>query len=453
MVDNVVDSWIINPHLTAADLEGKQPPVDNGTAPLDPSRYYSADFMALEWERMWTRVWLIAGVVSDIPEAGDYLLFTIRHEEILVVRQEDGGVKAMYNVCPHRGNRIVFNERGSVMQFTCAFHSWQFGLDGCNQRITDEETFHPDVIKHRPGLTPVHCQIKAGLIFINMAQDPEPLDAFIGLPDGYLEQYNMDKMFVVRHVVADWGANWKNGVDAFYESYHLHAIHPQTQGVMADIGTQYDLYPNGCTRMIVPIGVKSPRVEDQDAVDAPLIYMMKSEGMDVDTFTGSAKDVRCAIAKHKRARAKTLGFDYDHFSDHQLMDSWATGLFPNVQIGMHPEGCFLMRFLPHATDPQRFYYNVMILFRPAADPGYRAPDWMGIPEDADLSGEERPDTEYVPAGEPADLGEVIDQDTQLLHDVQRGTHSRGFKGCLWGEQESRLRHYQRELDRYLHGEK
>ena len=58
----------------------------------------------------------------------------------------------------------------------------------------------------------------------------------------------------------------------------------------------------------------------------------------------------------------------------------------------------------------------MILFRPAEDTKYRAPDWMGIPEGTDLSGQSRPDPEYVPAGEPANLGDVIDQDVQLLED-------------------------------------
>ncbi|MDE0269757.1 MAG: aromatic ring-hydroxylating dioxygenase subunit alpha, partial [Gammaproteobacteria bacterium] len=97
---NVVESWIVNPKLSQSDFEGKQPPVDNGHARLDPARYHSEAFMALEWERLWTRVWLIAGVESDIPEPGDYLLYRIRHEEIICVRQADGSVKAMYNVCP-----------------------------------------------------------------------------------------------------------------------------------------------------------------------------------------------------------------------------------------------------------------------------------------------------------------------------------------------------------------
>ena len=159
-----------------------------------------------------------------------------------------------------------------------------YDLDGSLIRIQDQETFKPEVVAHGPRMTPVRCETKAGLVFINMDAEAPPLAERLGLPDGYLEQYRMDKMHVVRHVVAEWGANWKNGVDAFYETYHLHAIHPQTQGVMADIGTQYDLYPHGCQRMIVPIGRKSPRAPDQDEVDESLRYMMASEGMDADAY-------------------------------------------------------------------------------------------------------------------------------------------------------------------------
>ena len=101
--------------------------------------------------------------------------------------------------------------------------------------------------------------------------------------------------------------------------------------------------------------------------------------------------MRAAIQKSKRARARRVGLThYEHFTDGQLTDSWATGLFPNVQMGMHPEGVFIMRFLPHATDPETFYYDTMILYRHVDDPDYTVPAWMGLPQGIDVSGETRP---------------------------------------------------------------
>jgi len=443
----------VNPGAPVDSLEAKRPPVDNGLDIPDPARYHAPEFLRLEWERLWPSVWLLAGVTADIPEAGDYFAFEIGHESILVVRQADQGIKAFFNVCPHRGNRVALNELGSIERFTCAFHGWQFECNGRLRSITDEETFAPQLIAHRPGLTEVRCDAVGGLVFVNMDGKAPPLRDWIGLPEGYIENYQIDRMHVVRHVRSVWNANWKVGVDAFYETYHLPHIHPQTQGVMGDF-SQYDLYPNGFSRMIVPLCVKSHRIGDQESVDAGLRFMMQDAGMNPDEFKGTAREVRPAVQQSKRARARRLGLDhYEKLTDGQLTDSWATGLFPNVQIGMHPEGAFIMRFLPHADDPRKFYYDNITMFRYVDDPTYTVPAWMGLPKDTDVTGRLRPQVERVPEGQDPDLGEVLSQDVELVAAVGAGSRSRGFKGPLWSEQEVRVRHFHRELDRYLSGEK
>ena len=157
--------------------------------------------------------------------------------------------------------------------------------------------------------------------------------------------------------------------------------------------------------------------------------MMMETGMNPEDFSGVASEVREAIQVVKRERAKRIGLNhYDNFTNGQLTDSWATGFFPNVQIGMHPEGVFIMRFVPHPTDPERFYYDNMTLFRYVDDPDYTVPAWMGLPEGTDVTGDIRPDIEHYKVGEKAELGEVLDQDVELVHAVQQGVKSRGFKG-------------------------
>ncbi len=439
---------IINPEAPPGSLEAKQPPIDNGAERYGKEGYFSRDYMAREWEKMWTRSWLIAGVTADLATVGDYFLFNIREESIIVSRTDEG-IRAFYNVCSHRGSRLLFEERGNKKVFVCPFHSWSFHNNGELRRVTDEETFQPEVIAHRPGLTPVACEEHAGIIFVNMDEDPPPLAEMIGLPEGYLEAYQIDRMKVVRHVRSEWGSNWKVGVEAFYESYHLHAVHPETRGVMGDLNVQYDLYPHGASRMIVPLGQPSPRVHDQTTVNEGLKIMLQDAGIDPEGFTGTAADVRRAIQQGKRERAERLGLDYSRFTDGQLSDSWATGIFPNVQIGCHPEAAFLMRFLPHESDPERFYYDTMTLMFPVDDPNYCPPGWMGLPEGTDVSGRVRPETEYYSIEEDANLGLVLSQDSTLMPVVQQGMRSRGFKGQLWGEQEQRLRHFHVELERRL----
>jgi phenylpropionate dioxygenase-like ring-hydroxylating dioxygenase large terminal subunit len=439
---------IINPDAPETSLEAKQPDIDNGNECYSKDGYFSREYMAQEWEKMWTRSWLIAGVGSDIREIGDFFVFDIGQESIIVTRTEEG-IKAFYNVCSHRGSKLVWEERGNRKVFVCPFHSWSFHNNGELRRVTDEETFQPEVIAHRPGLTPVACAEHAGIIFVSMSDQPPPLAEAIGLPEGYLDGYNIDDMKVVRHVRSEWGSNWKVGVEAFYESYHLHAVHPETRGVMGDLNVQYDLYPNGASRMIVPLGQPSPRIHDQTTVTEGLKMMLADAGIDPEGFEGTAADVREAIQVGKRQRADRLGLDYSHFVDGQLSDSWATGIFPNVQIGCHPEALFLMRFLPHETDPERFYYDTMTLLIPADDPNYCPPSWMGLPDDTDVSGKVRPATEHYTIEEDANLGMVLSQDSSLLPVVQKGMRSRGFKGQLWGEQEQRLRHFHVELERRL----
>jgi phenylpropionate dioxygenase-like ring-hydroxylating dioxygenase large terminal subunit len=427
---------IINPDAPPDSLEAKQPPVDNGSARYGKDHYFSREAMATEWEKLWTRSWLIAGVEADLAEVGDFFVFDIRDESIIITLT-DSGIRAFYNVCAHRGAKLVWEERGNRKVFVCPFHSWSFHNTGELRRITDEETFQPEVIAHRPGLTELACETLAGIVFINMAEDPAPLTESIGLPEGYLEAYQIDRMKVVRHVRSEWGANWKVGVEAFYESYHLHAVHPETRGVMGDLNVQYDLYPHGASRMIVPLGQPSPRQHDQETVNEGLQLMLQDAGVDPATFAGGAAEVRRAIQQGKRSRAERLGLDYSRFSDGQLSDSWATGIFPNVQIGCHPEAVFLMRFLPHETDPERFYYDTMTLLFPADDPDYRPPGWMGLPEGTDVTGATRPAIEHFSLEQDANLGLVLSQDAALLPVVQRGMRSRGFKGQLWGEQEQR----------------
>ncbi|MDP5052266.1 MAG: Rieske 2Fe-2S domain-containing protein, partial [Congregibacter sp.] len=103
-------------------------------------------------------------------------------------------------------------ERGNRKVFVCPFHAWSFENNGDLRRITDEETFHPDVIAHRPGLSPVRCEVHAGIVFVCMDDSASPLLEMLGLPEGYLEAYRIEDMKVVRHVRSEWGANWTVGV-------------------------------------------------------------------------------------------------------------------------------------------------------------------------------------------------------------------------------------------------
>lgn len=440
--------WRVAPE-PAQPFDAKAPYIDNGTARPSPVRYHDPAWARAEWERVWTKVWLLAGPSADVREPGDWFRFDLGRESFIIVRGEDGGLNAMYNVCPHRGSRIALADFGVANSFTCPFHSWQFGLDGQNLAVRDRETFRPEVLCHDLNMTPVRVEEVAGLVFISMNPSPPPLRDWLGIVAEHLESYDIGKMVVVQHRQSEWAANWKGGVDAFYETYHLASVHPETQGVMEDYYVQHDLYPNGMSRMYIPFARPSKRFPDQESVNEGVKMMLKDAGIDPALFNGTVSECRAAIQAAKRVRAAQLGLDYSHFTDGQLSDSVPYGVFPNVQLGCHVEGIFVHRFLPHATDPERFTYDNLILAHPVTDPTVRLPAWMGIPDDADLTGATRPDITRTGLGEPPNLGMVLDQDSDLLPIVQAGSRSAGFRGPLWSEQELRVRHFHAELDRQM----
>ena len=94
---------------TVVDIESYPKQATRGSK-IEGFRYTSKDFFESEWEHMWTKVWLLLGRESELPDAGDWQMEPVGREEILMVRQTDGSVKAFYNVCQHRGNPLVEEE-------------------------------------------------------------------------------------------------------------------------------------------------------------------------------------------------------------------------------------------------------------------------------------------------------------------------------------------------------
>ena len=292
------------------------------SAQLDTDPYTSLEYMKLEWERIWTRSWLFAGVLSDLEEPGDYFVFEVGHESIVVMRDELGEISAYYNVCQHRGNRIFSNDRGIVIEVTCPYHGWTYDLKGKLVQVPDRERFGPEVTAETRSLKPVKVDVWAGLVWINMNLEAAPLSRFLGLIMDQLAPYHFEKMLVVKQQTVSLGANWKTAKDNFLEQYHVDFIHPQHATLGDCCNSENDLWPFGHSRTKVEGFKTSPRYPIPE--DPPIILKLglKSLGMDPEAFNGRLAEVRGAVPERKRRLGAELGHDYSELSDDQLTDIW-----------------------------------------------------------------------------------------------------------------------------------
>lgn len=209
----------------AGSLTGRYPEMGTGLVPVEP--YISAAYYEREKTHIFKKTWLHVGRVEEIPKTGDYFVKDLDacDTSIIVVRNKQGEIRAMHNVCAHRLNEIVYDKSGNTRKFFCKFHGWAYDLDGKLTGVPDEKCFF-DLDREQHGLARVACEVWQGFIFVNM--DPQPklsLADFLRPMYGDIEGYPFEKLttgFGWKTVV---NCNWKLALDAFQEAYHVAYIH------------------------------------------------------------------------------------------------------------------------------------------------------------------------------------------------------------------------------------
>ncbi len=424
-------------------------------ARLDGARYTSADYMAREWDGVWTRSWLLAGLECDVREPGDYFVFDIGRESIIVSRTGDGGLAALYNACQHRGNRIITNERGSVAAFTCPYHNWRYALDGTLENVPDAERFTQGLPCDRLSLKAVQVECWAGLIWVNMDPEAGPLSDFLGVVQEQLAPYRFETMALVSDQTVCLDANWKTCIDNFNEQYHVDFIHPQHASFVDCCNAANELWPYGHRRVVVEGYVTNPRYGVPEEVPPILAAAIRPLGLDPADFRGRVPELRRAVQRRKREVGAELGFDYSGFTDEQVSDVLQYDLFPNVIMTIKPEELWVMRPRPHPTDPDKCFFDKWTLRIDVPADKARGLSLVGDPKTAPKEARERPERdvfrqEDVIAGTHS-MTITIDQDIHYLRDMQAGMHSRGFDRAWLNEDEARVQHFHDWLDLWLDG--
>ncbi|MFV8819620.1 aromatic ring-hydroxylating oxygenase subunit alpha [Haliea sp. E17] len=431
-------------------------------------RYIDPAFAALEFERLWSRVWQVAARVDEIPHRGDFTTYTIGDQSILLVRVNEQDIKAYYNFCPHRGTALGEGcghfQDGRII---CPFHGWRWNLEGQVQMVLGREEFAGGQLRDEDvAMREVHCEVYAGFVFINLAEQPQSFEAFIAPVKQFLDDFVLGEMRPVWWKRAEIPCNWKVAQEAFFEAYHVSATHPQLEKVGSEIvygdrqdgemmfeNLTYVAQPNGHGHFYggdkTPISghVQEP-VPTASLVEAMAARMnLTAEGLGAmilkediellltlkDAELPADANLGAEYVKLQYAKAAQQGRPMPKLSP-ETVGKWGgvNFIFPNILILPQAGNVAMYRARPHPTNPDLCVFEIRSLKTlPQGELAQRAV----VEEVVDST---------------TDLGLIPQQDLANLGRVQTGLHARGMQRAWLAEnQEKLILNMHRELDNYL----
>ncbi len=194
--------------------------------------YFSDRIFQEERERIFWREWFCAGREEDLPESGNYLSLDVAGESILVVRTRDGSLAAHYNVCRHRGSRLLAEGQGSLTgSIRCPYHAWTYNLDGSlrSAPYLDEQN---EFTRAELGLHPVGIEQWGGFFFLNLSPSEASsrgysLGVQLGPVPERVQRYPLSELRSGGRLVYEVAANWKVLLENYNECYHCGPVHPE----------------------------------------------------------------------------------------------------------------------------------------------------------------------------------------------------------------------------------
>jgi phenylpropionate dioxygenase-like ring-hydroxylating dioxygenase large terminal subunit len=420
------------PNVSAIPLEGV--PTDDSVAcePIATSRYTSPDFARAEKELLWPRVWQPACREEQIPKAGDFVTFEIGDQSLIVTRQADGGIKAFFNTCRHRGTELVCKASGSVRQFRCPNHAWTYDIDG---RLTN--VLSPSEFPTKPDYSLQQAQVDTwgGFVFVNLDGKAGPLADYLGPVAGVLAPYHLERMRVRSITRWKMGCNWKVAQEAFMEAYHLPGAHPQLVFTHDEVNAFYDRIGRH-SRMQVPVYKASERLGevDDETILEGFAELLPGFGTVEDVELPDGMSAADFAAQTIREQAARKGIDISELGDEHIRYANSFLIFPNLLLQAYSTEVLVWRSLPDGDDPDSCFFERIMIY--------------AVPEGAEPFTVKQ---HYIEDWErDRDPGIVLAQDFALMPKIQRGMHQRACTELYAAsKQELRVSHMHDEMDRVM----
>lgn len=204
-----------------------------------PQRFYThPDIFALDMDVFFHKSWMLGGFEADIPDEGDVHSIEIGSASILLVRDDDGQVRAFHNVCRHRGARLVEGSARGISRLVCPYHQWSYDLEG---NLVHAAHMGQDFDKGCHGLKDVHARAVGGMIFVCLAEEP-PAD-FDDVADELEERlrpFDLGNAKIAMDCSIMEQGNWKLSIDNNRECYHCEGSHPELTHTFVGLDVGFD---------------------------------------------------------------------------------------------------------------------------------------------------------------------------------------------------------------------
>jgi Rieske 2Fe-2S family protein len=197
---------------------------------LPPAAYRSAAWFADEQAALFSDRWALVGSSDDLAEAGAYLAATVGNAPLLVVRGHDGALRALHNLCRHRGMQLLTGSGTCPRTIDCFYHQWRYGLDGALQVVPQRREQFPDLDVDRWGLLPASVDEWEGMVFAHPDPHAPPLHDALGGLAANVGSFRPGALRQVASLDLEAHCNWKLFVENHIDVYHLWYLHEGTLG-------------------------------------------------------------------------------------------------------------------------------------------------------------------------------------------------------------------------------